>query len=170
MARGNIRIKTPIDEAFSSEFIVDSGTTAQALAGEPTKADDSAAAGTWTGEAGIMVDGDGSTSQRFTGIAKADSTETTAAAGVVVTYLPLPGIIYKAKVLTSTTADTAAEVNALMGKRVVFDLTGTTWSIDAAATDAVANCVTIVGGDHNVQEVHFVYATKGTFLGFCISA
>lgn len=170
MARGNIRIKTPIDEAFSTEFIVDSGTTSQALAGEPTKADDAAAASPWTGEAGIMADGDGTTSQRFTGIAKSDSTETSSAAGVVVTYLPLPGIIYKAKALTSTTADTAAEVNALMGKRVVFDLTGTTWSIDAAAADAVVNCVTIVGGDHNVQELSFVYATKGTFLGFAISA
>jgi len=170
MARANIKIITPIDDVFSAEFIVDSGTTSQALAGEPTKADDAAADSPWTGEAGIMADGDGSTSQRFTGIAKSDSSETTAAAGVVVTYMPLPGIIYTAKALTSTTADTAAEVNALMGKRVVFDLTGTAWTIDAAAADAVANCVTIVGGDHNTQTLKFVYATKGTYLGFCISA
>ena len=170
MARGDIRFKTPIDDAFSAEFIVDSGTTKESEAGEPTKADDAAAAGTWTGEASIMVDGDGSTSQRFTGIAKSDSTETTAAAGKVITYMPLPGIIYKAKALLSTTADAAAEINALMGKRVVFDLTGTAWTVDAAATDAVANCVVIVGGDHNVQELFFVYAFKGTYLGFCISA
>lgn len=170
MARGDIKIKTPIDDVFSAQFIVDSGTTKQAEAGEPTKADDAATASPWTGEAGIMADGDGSTSQRFTGIAKSDSTETTAAAGVVVTYLPLPGIIYKAKALTSTTADTAAEVNALMGKRVVFDLTSDAWTVDAAAADAVANCVTIVGGDHNTQELFFVYAPKGTFLAFAISA
>jgi len=49
-------------------------------------------------------------------------------------------------------------------------LTGTAWTIDAAAADAVANCVTIVGGDHNTQTLKFVYATKGTYLGFCISA
>lgn len=170
MARGDIRTIHTLDDAFTASFIVDSGTTEQALAGEPTKADDAAAAGTWTGEAGIMVDGDGSTSQRFTGVAKDNSTETTGAAGVVVTYLPLSGIIYKAKAKTSTTANTAALVNALMGKRVVFDLTGTAWTVDAAATDAVANCVTIVGGDFNTAELYFVYASKGTFLGFCISA
>lgn len=170
MARGDLKILTPIDDAFTASFIVDSGTTSQALAGEPTKADDAAAASPWTGEAGIMVDGDGSTSQRFTGIAKADSTETTAAAGEVTTWLPLAGIIYSGKALLSTTADTAAEVKALMGKRVVFDLTGTAWTIDAAAADAVVNCVTIVGGDHNTNTLHFVYAPKGTYLAFCISA
>lgn len=170
MARGDIRVVTAIDEAFTASFIVDSGTTTQAEAGEPTKADDAAAADPWTGEASIMVDGDGTTSQRFTGITKDDSTETTAAAGVVVTYLPLPGIIYQAKALTASTADTAAEVSALMGKRVVFDLTSDAWTVDAAAADAVANCVTIVGGDHNTQKLNFVYAFKGTYLGFCISA
>lgn len=168
--RGDIRFHVPIDEAFTASFIVDSGTTKESEAGEPTKADDAAAASPWTGEAAIMVDGDGSTSQRFTGICKNDSTETTAAAGVVVTYLPLPGIIYKAKAKTASTANTAALVNALMGKRVVFDLTSDAWTVDAAAADAVANCVTIVGGDHNVAELYFVYAFKGTYLGFCISA
>lgn len=170
MARGNIRLIHPTSDAFTAQFPVDSGTTTQAEAGEPTKADDAAAASPWTGEAGIMADGDGTTTQRFTGIVKSDSTETTAAAGVVVTYLPLPGLIYKAKALLSTTADTDAEVGALMGKRVVFDLTSDLWSVDAAATDAVANCVTIVGGDSKVQELNFVYAFKGTYLGFCISA
>ena len=170
MARGDIRIIHPIDEAFTASFIVDSGTAAQALAGEPTKADDAAAASPWTGEAGIMVDGDGSTAQRFTGIAKSDSTETSSAAGVVVTYLPLPCIIYRAKAKTATAVDTAAELNTYMGKRVVFDLTSSSWTIDTEAADAVANCVTIVGGDHNTSTIHFVYAFKGTYLGFCISA
>lgn len=170
MARGDIKLLTPIDDAFSAEFIVDSGTTKQAEAGEPTKGDDAATASPWTGEAGIMVDGDGSTSQRFTGITKTDSTETTAAAGVVVTYMPLAGIIYSAKALTAASADSAAEVNAFMGKRVVFDLTSDAWTVDEAAADAVANCVVIVGGDHNVQTLKFVYAPKGTYLAFCISA
>ena len=170
MSRADLKILTPVDDAFTASFIVDSGTASQALAGEPTKADDAAAASPWTGEAGIMVDGDGSTSQRFTGIAKSDSTETSSAAGAVTTWLPLPGLIYSGKALLSTTADTAAEVAALQGKRVVFDLTGSAWTVDAAATDAVANCVTIVGGDHNTQTLNFVYAYKGTYLGFCISA
>ena len=170
MARGDIRLIYPEQAVFTSTFVVDSGTTKQAEAGEPTKGDDAAAASPWTGEAGIMVDGDGSTSQRFTGIAKSDSTETTAAAGVVVTYDPLPGLVYKAKAKTSTGADTAAEINALRGMRTVFDLTGDAWTIDAAATDAVANCVVIYGGNHNTAELFFQYAYKGTWLGFCISA
>ena len=170
MARGDIRTVENVNDNFTTEFIVDSGTTKQAEAGEPTKADDAAAADPWTGEVGIMVDGDGTTSQRFTGICKDDSTETTSAAGVVVTYDPLPGLRYKAKALTSTTADTAAEVNALRGKRVVFDLTADAWTVDAAATDAVANCVVITGGEYQTNSLYFTYAFKGTWLGFAISA
>jgi hypothetical protein len=117
-----------------------------------------------------MADGEGTTSQRFAGIAKSDSTETTSAAGEVVTWMPLPGIIYSGKALLSTTADTAAEVKALHGKRVVFDLTGSAWTVDAAASDAVAKCVVNVGGDYRTTELYFVYAFKGTYLGFCISA
>lgn len=169
--RGDIKLRSPIPNAFSSStFPVDSGTAAQIAAGEPTSADDAAAAGTWTGEVSIMADGEGTTSQRFTGIAKSDSDETAAAAGTVETYLPLPGIIYSASAKTASTADTVAEIRALSGKRVVFDLTSDSWTVDAAATDAVANCVTIVGGDANSQELHFVYAHKGSYLGFCISA
>ena len=168
MTRGDIKIRTQIDPAFTQVWIVDSGTTSQAKAGEPCDGDDAAQA-SWTGEAGIMADGEGTTTQRFAGIAKSDSTETTSAAGEVVTWMPLPGIIYSGKAKTSTTADTAAEIKALHGKRVVFDLTSSAWTVDAAAADAVANCVVIVGGDHNTQELFFVYAFKGTYLGFCIS-
>ena len=170
MTRGDIKLRTPIDPQFSQLWIVDSGTTKEAEAGEPCFCDDATAASPWTGEAGIGSDGNGSTSQRFAGIAKSDSTETTAAAGEVYTWMPLPGIIYSGKALLSTTADTAAEIKALHGKRVVFDLTGTAWTVDAAAADAAANCVTIVGGDHNTTTLFFVYAFKGTYLGFCVSA
>lgn len=170
MTRGDIKLKTPIDTIFTQVWVVDSGTAIEAEAGEPCFCDDAAAASPWTGEAGIGTDGVGSTSQRFAGIAKSDSTETASAAGEVVTWMPLPGIIYSAKAKTSTTADTAAEIKALHGKRVVFDLTGSAWTVDAAAADAVANCVTIVGGDHNTTTLYFVYAFKGTYLGFCVSA
>lgn len=169
MTRGDIKLKSTPDNAFTQVWVVDSGTATQLEAGEPSKADDAAAA-SWTGEVSVMVDGDGSTSQRFTGIAKSDSTETASAAGEVVTYKPLPGIEYSAKALLPTTVDTAAEIKALHGKRVVFDLTGSAWTVDAAAADAVANCVTIVGGNHNTLELYFEYAFKGTYLGFCISA
>lgn len=159
-----------MDPAFTARWIVDAGTVAQLAPGEPSKGDDAAAASPWTGEISIMVDGDGSTSQRFTGLAKNDSTETAAAAGYCTTWLPLPSIIYSGKAKTASTADTQAEVDALMGKRVVFDLTADVWTVDAAAADAVANCVTIVGGDYQTQTLNFVYAAKGSFMNFCISA
>ena len=169
MTRGDIKIVNEAEAVFSDEWIVDSGTSKESEAGEPTKGDD-AAGGAWTGEVGIMVDGDGTTTQRFTGIAKSDSTETSAAAGIVNTYRPLPGLVYSAKALLSTTFDTASEMNAARGKRVFFDLTSSAWTVDVAATDAVVNCVVIVGGEYQTNVVHFAYAFKGTWLGFCISA
>ena len=167
MARGDFKIVTPLSDVYTKTWLVDSGTTAQAKSGEPVKLDD--AAGAETGEVSIMVDGDGTTSQRWAGVCKTDSTETTSAAGEVVVWMPLPGIIYSGKALTSTTFDTAAEIAALGCVRVLFDLTGTAWTIDAAANDAVVNCIVIVGGDHHTQTVHWMYRPSGTYLDFCIS-
>jgi len=161
MARGDIQLRTPIDDAFTVSF----GTASTVKAGEPTKGVDAAGASPWLGTTAIMVDGDGTTSQRFTGIAKTDN-----ANSAVSTYLPLPGVIYRAKAKDATGIDTQAKIITFMGKRVVFDLTASAWTVDAAAADAVANCVTIVGGDFRVPELHFVYAPKGTFLAFCVSA
>ena len=157
-----------MSDVFTKTWLVDSGTTAQAKSGEPLSCDD--AAGAETGEVGIMADGEGTTSQRFAGIAKTDSTETTSAAGEVVAYLPLPGILYSGKALTASTFNTAAKIAALGGVRVLFDLTGTAWTIDAAANDAVVNCIVILGGDHNTSTVHWMYRPSGTFLDFAISA
>lgn len=170
MTRGDIKLRTPIDPAFTQLWVVDSGTTTQLEAGEPSSGDDAAATDPWTGEVGVMTDGQGTTSQRFTGICKSDSDETATAAGEVTTWMPLPGIIYSAKCKLTTDFDTAAEVKAEHGKRTVFDLTGVIWTVDTAAADAVANCVVIVGGDYRIPECYFVYAFKGTYLGFCISA
>lgn len=169
--QNNIKILSELDLRFASApLLVAAGGAATIQAGTPTKGADAAAASPWTGAVVPMVDGDGTTSQRFTGIAKSTSTDTAAAAGEVLVWLPLPGIVYGCKAKTSSTADTAAEVQALFGKRVVFDLTASLWSIDAAAADAVVNCVTIIGGDYQTTELYFTYSPKGTALGFCISA
>ncbi len=170
--QNNIIIRSEIDPRFASNpnVIVAAGGVSTILAGTPTKGADAAAASPWTGAVVPMVDGDGSTSQRFTGIAKSDSTDTAAVAGVVTLWLPLPGLVYSCKTKLSTDADTAAEVNALFGKRVVFDLTSSLWTVDAGAADAVANCVTITGGDYQTQTLYFVYRYDGTMLNFAISA
>jgi len=166
--RGDFKLRTPIDDAFSVTWIVDAGTTSQAKAGEPVKMDD--AAGSATGEVSILAPGEGTTAQRHAGICKNDSTETASAAGTVTTYLPLPGIIYSGKATTASNANTAALINAMIGKRVTFDLTSTTWSIDEDDTDAVANVVVILGGDPNTSTLFWSYRPSGTFLDFAISA
>lgn len=167
----NIIIQNETDPRFAMPgVLVASGGAGTIVAGTPTKGADAAAASPWTGAVVPMVDGDGTTSHRFTGIAKQTSTDTAAAAGDVTIWLPLPGYVYAAKAKTAANADTAAEVQALFGKRVVFDLTSSFWSVDAAAADAVVNCVIIIGGDYQTQTLYFVYKHSGTCLGFSISA
>lgn len=170
MSRADIKILTPLSPIYSRSWLVASGAAASIKAGEPVKGVDAAAASPWLGTVALMADGDGTTTQRFTGLAKATSTDTVAAAGEVTLWLPLPHIIYSGKAKTSSTADTAAEILALQGKRVVFDVTSSVFTVEAEAADAVANCVTIIGGDPNTKELEFVYHMKGSALGFVISA
>lgn len=154
-------IQSQLSPEFSQRFIVTAGAGAIAK-GVPTKSAD--AAGAATGAAVVMVDADGTTSQIFTGIAKDNSSQTASVAGEVYTWLPLAGIMYAGKAKTASTADTQAEVDALVRKRVIFDLTTGVWTIDAAATDAAVNCVVIIGGDFRTQTLNFTYKTAGTML------
>jgi hypothetical protein len=152
-----------------SNVLVTSGGTATISRNTPTKGADAAAA-SWTGAVVPMVDGDGSTDQRFTGIAKSDSTDTASANGGVELWAPLPGYRYASKAKTASNANTAALIQALFGKRVVLDLTASVWTVDSAAADAVKNCVVIAGGDYTTSTLHFFYAPHGACLDFCISA
>lgn len=155
---------------LGTNAVVAAGTASSIDRGTPTFAANATATTNWTGAVRIGTDGEGTTAQRFTGIAKSVSTDTASAAGTVELWLPLPGLIYAGFAKTASTADTAAEIAALFGKHVVFDLTSTDWTVDAAATDAQANCVTIVGGDPATSTIYFTYKDNGTFLSACISA
>lgn len=168
--RNPISIKSQLDPAFSQKWNVAAGAIGTIAAGTPTKTTDADGANPYLGTTIPMVDGDGSTTQRFTGIAKSDSTDTVAAAGLVYLWLPMPGLIYSAAAKTPALANTQALVDALRGKRVVFDLTNSVWSIDTAAADARANTVVITGGDYNTSTIYFVYASHGTFLDYAVSA
>lgn len=147
------------------KWLVASGASATINPGTPTKFSSA-------GAIVPMVDTDGTTSQRFTGIAKVTSTDTAAAAGVVYTFLPLPGIIYAAKAKSTTAANTQAKIDALLGAAVIFDLTGTvgpgltgTWTVDTAAGSSATNCVVIIGGEFQTNTVYFTYRDAGSFLG-----
>lgn len=146
------------------KWLVAAGAAATINPGTPTKFSSA-------GAVVPMVDTDGTTSQRFTGIAKTTSTDTAAAAGEVTTFIPLPGLIYAGKAKSATAANTQAKIDALLAKRVIFDLTGTvgpgltgTWTVDTAENDAATNCLVIVGGEYQTNTVYFMYTPDGTFL------
>lgn len=157
MARGDIYLLDSLDEAFTKKRLVASGAVTSILAGTPTKEN-----GSNVGVVAAMVDGDGTTSQRFSGLAKSDSSDTATVAGVVRTWTPLPGLIYAAKAKVLANANTQALIDALTAKRVVFDLTAAVWTIDTAASDASTNSVICSGGEYQTSTVYFQYSPAGT--------
>lgn len=155
--RGDIKLRNLISTPYSVRRIVAAGAVGTINAGEPTKSGSS-------GVVAIMADGDGTTSQKFAGISKSDSTDTVAAAGEVYTWLPFPGLIYEAKAKSAAAADTQAEIDALMDKRVVFDLTSSTWTVDTAAANAATNGLVIVGGNYQTSTIFFAVSPQCTIL------
>lgn len=148
---------------WATTYVVASGGTATIAPGTPTKC--TTADGSVAGAIIPMVDADGIvTGERFAGLAKSLSTDTASAAGIVDTWVPVPGILYRGFAKTSTNANTQALINALMGKKVIFDLTTSNWTVDTAATDALVNCVVIQGGIPFTSEILFYYSPKGTIL------
>lgn len=146
------------------KWIVASGAAATINPGTPTKFSSA-------GAVVPMVDANGTTSERFTGIAKSTSTDTASAAGEVYTFIPLPGIMYAAKAKTAALANTAALIDALKGQRSIFDLTGTVgpnlsgqWTVDTAAGDGANNCLTIIGGEYQTSTIYFMYSGRGVFF------
>lgn len=156
-------IEKGLGSSFETQYVVASGGSATIARGTPAKC--VTADGSVAGAVIPMVDGDGLvTGERFVGLAKNTSTDTASAAGVVDTWAPVAGMVYRGFAKSGTAADTQAEINALMGKKVLFDLTAGDWTVDTAATDALVNCVVIQGGYPQSSEILFVYSAKGTIL------
>lgn len=144
-------------ETYKDPRIVASGTAASITPGVPTKQGSS-------GAVALMADGDGTTSQRFTGMAKNTSTETSTVAGKVEIFFPFPGIIYEGFSKSAASSNTQALIDALIGSRVPFDLTAGDWTVDAAASDANTNSVVIQGGDYNTSTLFFTVGITGSSL------
>lgn len=102
----------------------------------------------------------------FAGIAAKDGSHTSSADGSVDVYLPLAGVVYQAKAKSAAAADTDAEINALRHKRVPFDLTSSSFTVDTAAADATTNGLIIVGGDSSSSLISFIVSIRATILGF----
>lgn len=152
-----------LSNSWQTTYIVASGTSASIGSGVPAKC--TTADGSVAGTVVVMVDGDGLvTGERFVGLGKRVSTETASVAGTVDTWAPVPGMVYRGFAKSAAAADTQAEINALMGKKVLFDLTSSDWTVDTAATDALVNCVVICGGMPQTSEILFYYSPKGTIF------
>lgn len=141
---------------------VAAGAASTIAAGTPVKK-----SGTATQYVVPCVDGDLTiaTDQVFMGFAASTSTETAAADGTVEVYLPLPGIVYRAKAKTASLANTQTEIDAMVGEAQVLDLTTGDWTIDTAAGDAAANAFYVVGGNPANSEIHFMVRSDATFFG-----
>ena len=74
------------------------------------------------------------------GIAASNSTQTASVAGTVDYYPLVPGITYMMKPKAPTSWDTQAEYDALVGKRVLIDLTSSSYTI-LAVDSATSGCV-----------------------------
>lgn len=163
--RGDISIFRAPADLFSTTAAVASGTSASISAGEPTTP--AGATGSVTGTVALSADASPTvvgtaTNVHFSGLAKSDSTETASAAGNVVLWAPLPGILYAAKAKSAAAVDTQAEIIALLNKRVLLDLTSTVFTVDTAATDSTSNGVIIFGGDPGSGIVYFAISTNVT--------
>ncbi len=81
------------------------------------------------------------------GIAADTSTDTVAADGSLHVIEMFPNVVYLCAPKLSTDIDTQAKYDALVGNRVVFDLTTGVWTVDAAAAHATTNGLVIMDSD-----------------------
>lgn len=139
MSKGDITIREP-KNLSTQTFQVAAGTTLAILAGEPVKR----TAG--TPEVVLGVDGDFSIdTDEWVGIAQSDSTETTSAAGTVEVYVLDGGEVLRCRAKATSDVDTAAKLLAIANDNLVFDLTGSTWTIDVGAGTSALNGMTATG-------------------------
>ena len=165
MAAGDISTYRAGANLLTTTASVASGTVASISSGEPTKP--SGATASVTGAVVLLADGDPTTvgtatNTHFAGLAKSNSNETASAAGTVTLWAPMSGILYAAKAKSAAAVDTQAEIIALLNKRVVLDLTSSTFTVDTAATDAITNGVIIYGGEPASNLVFFAISPMVT--------
>ena len=135
----------------TDRWVVASGQTDLVEAGEPTKQN---AAG--DENVILLVDADltVATDQPMAGVSVANSTETASAAGYVDVYTPGMWLLYEILALTTATADTQSEIDALIGDAYIIDLTSSAFTMDTAAPAATGAFI-ITGGDPDVSSVFF---------------
>lgn len=134
MAKGDI---IPFENSNSAKmggavkYRVASGTTASINAGEPVQK--------LAGAAGVtaLLTNSPTTTNRIVGVAASASNETASADGTVDVIPAAPGQIWLIAPKVAATWNTQDKYNALIGSRVLIDLTSSTYTI--LATDGASN-------------------------------
>ena len=90
------------------------------------------------------------TTASVVGIATTTSTQTSTAAGEVYVQRVLPGQVWSIKQNSTAAWDTQAEYTALVGHRVLIDLTGGSYTI--LASDSAANGCVVLYKDVNMEK------------------
>lgn len=130
MARSDIQLFTPLSPEFGSKKHLVAAAASRAIyAGEPVYK--------VFGSAYVIAQAtnkptDNDSTGAFLGIAASDSTETTTATGYVEVIENRPGMSYLIAPTAAASWDTQAEYNALVGDRVLLDLTSSSWTILAS--------------------------------------
>jgi hypothetical protein len=97
------------------------------------------------------------------GITASTATATASADGTVDVYMPLPGIVYECSATTAANIDTQTELNALVGDRVLFDLSSTTFTVDENAGTGATKGLLIIGGTTS-GKIYFTIDSDATAL------
>jgi len=94
---------------------------------------------------------------QFLGVSAGSSSHTASADGTVDVITVVPGqTVLECKATTAANVDTKAELDALVGDAVAFDLTGAIYTVDEdEGNDDNVHGLILVGGDPFKQTMHF---------------
>lgn len=145
MSAGNIQFldMAQFGSIGSRKYAVAAGTTSSINPGEPVAKALGAPTVSATATNTPVVATD-----FLAGISTTTSTETANAAGSVEVMPMIPGVVYLIAPKVAATWDTQAEYDALVGDRVLFDLTSGVYTI--LATDNAANGLVVEPLDINI--------------------
>jgi len=164
-ARNQMKLISPTSLTLSQKFLVPAAAVKSIVRGVFTETVD--ATGSTTGGVRIVTTQKPTSASNYhcAGLAKSDSTETASVAGSVQVWLPFSNLLYSGLAKTAASANTDAEILALMYKRVYLDLaTVVTLTVDESATDAATNGIVIVGGDSKTSTLWFAVAPGATIF------
>tara|TARA_R100001530_G_scaffold120491_1_gene87764 strand:+ start:166 stop:663 length:498 start_codon:yes stop_codon:yes gene_type:complete len=165
MASGDLQLVQPKNTSVHT-FQVAAGGASTIQPGEPVAATPGTATVALAADATPAMGTD-----YLIGIATTDSTDTAAAAGTVECYVFSGGEMLSAKTKAAASADTLTEIRALANDFLLFDLTSTNWTVDAASGHAITGGLIATGEGEPENSRIYLWVRNGvTFMGSDIAA